>query len=239
MRESAGQDVERANSRRRNEANRQLSSLVITIEFTLISVMAGVVLAPLATEAKDLLRNLQFEFWPYIIFGLLYILFMWSGVISHSFTFVGWPFEIGHNLLYIVWALTLALQVSFLNDPTGWFAVNIVQYLVAGWVGIYDLSILRGRALSAGPAAKSLFAMAQQRQLRLIWLTPLVVVISGVSLALLIVFPGFFLDGHAHWMLGCIQILIPIGGLLYNVNSLAAWQESIVKKVMAELGDEA
>ena len=83
MRKSAGQEAVHPNSELRSRAESQLSSLVMTIEFTLISVMAGVVLAPLATEAKDLLRDLRFEFWPYILFGLLYILLVWSGVISH------------------------------------------------------------------------------------------------------------------------------------------------------------
>ena len=235
MRKSAGQEAVHPNSELRSRAESQLSSLVMTIEFTLISVMAGVVLAPLATEAKDLLRDLRFKFWPYILFGLLYILLVWSGVISHSFTFVGWPFELGHNLLYIVWALTLALQVSFLKDPTGWFAMNTLQYLVTGWVGAYDLRILRGRAMGSGGATKALFDMAEQRQSRLVRLVPLAVGSSGLSLVLLLIYPGIFLGQHAHWLLGCFQLLIAAGGLLYNINSLMAWHEPIVQKMMAEL----
>jgi hypothetical protein len=41
-------------------AERSLSSLVMLIKFNLISLMAGVVLAPLAEYAKDLLCELHF-----------------------------------------------------------------------------------------------------------------------------------------------------------------------------------
>lgn len=231
-------DTERVNSELRSRAERSLSSQVRTIEFTLISVMAGVVLAPLADNAKDLLRNLRFEFWPYILFGILYILFMWSGVISHSFTFVGWPFELGHNLFYIVWALVLAMQVTFLRDPTGWFGMNIIQYLVAGGIGYYDLGILQARSVKAIGASKDLLEMAKQRQEQSIRLFPLAVGSSVVSFALLLFFPDFFLGGHAHFLLGCFQILVVAGGLLYSARSLISWQEPIVQKAIAELVEE-
>ena len=233
--DSTGPEPEQPQNEVRIEAERQLSALVITIEFTLISVMAGVVLAPLATESTDLLRNLRFEYWPYVLFGLLYVLFVWSGVISHSFTFVGWPFEIGHNLLYIVWALTLAMQASFLQDPVSWFAMNLIQYLVAGGVGVYDGRILQKCLVGASEASRRLFELALRRQKRLIWLTPIVMASSGLSLAAIVLYPGLFLDQRLHWALGCIQVLIPIGGLVYNIQSLNAWQEPIVRRVMSGL----
>jgi hypothetical protein len=235
---SAEQEAERSDTKLRNRAEHSLGSLVMMIEFTLISVMAGVVLAPLADHAKDLLRNMRFEFWPYILFGLLFILFMWSGVISHSFTFVGWPFELGHNLLYIVWALVLAMQMTFLQDPTGWFAMNSIQYLIAGWVGYYDLRILRRRTQGATGAMKALFEMALQRQSRLIRLFPLAFVSSSLSFILLLLFPGFFLERNAHWLLGVIQIFVVAGGLFYNARALINWQEPIVQKTMEELAKE-
>jgi hypothetical protein len=232
------QDPELLKNELRNRAERHLSSLVTTIEFTLISVMAGVVLAPLADNAKMLLQSLRFEFWPYILFGLLYILFMWSGVISHSFTFVGWPFELGHNLFYIVWALVLAIQTTFLQDPIGWFGMNVVQYLVVGWIGYYDLHILQRRSARSGGAAKALFEMALWRQNRLIRLFPLAVASSAISLILLLLFPAFFLGQHAHWLLGAFQIAIAFGGLMHNAHSLISWQEPIVQKAMEELSEE-
>jgi hypothetical protein len=145
---------------------------------------------------------------------------------------------LGHNLFYIVWALVLAMQVTFLQDPIGWFGMNIIQYLVAGWIGYYDLGILQARGLKAKGASKDLFGMAKRRQERLIRLFPLAIGSSVASFALLFLFPGFFLGQHGHWLLGCFQILVVAGGLLHNVRSLISWQEPIVQKAMAELADE-
>ncbi len=225
-------------TQRRRRVERHLSSLVISIEFTLISVMAGVVLAPLADHSIDLLRNLRFETWPYILFGLLYILFMWSGVISHAFTFVGWPFELGHNLFYIVWALALAMQMSFMQDPIGWFALNIAQYLITGGIGYYDLRILQRRTQTASGATQILFQMALARQARLIRLFPLALISASASLVLLLLFPAFFIDQHAHWLLGVFQIGVAAAGLAYNARALVTWQEPIMRKTVEELAEE-
>ncbi len=48
----------------RLEARRNLSGTVITIEMTLISVLAGVNLFPLMESATPVLRTLRFEYWP-------------------------------------------------------------------------------------------------------------------------------------------------------------------------------
>lgn len=152
-------------------------------------------------------------------------------------TFVGWPFELGHNLFYIVWAV-LAMQFTFLEDPVGWFGMNMAQFLVVGWIGYYDLRILRRWEAGAKGAAQTLFRMAQTRQDRLIGLFPLAFGSSIVSFGLLLLFPDFFLARGAQWMLGCFQTLVAIGGLVHNACSLIAWQEPIVQRAMSELAEE-
>ena len=72
----------------REHAERNLSVIVITVEFTLISVMIGVVLFPLMDHAKDLIAKLEYEYWLYIVSGLLFVLYIWTEVISHSLSFI-------------------------------------------------------------------------------------------------------------------------------------------------------
>ena len=115
----------------RERAERNLGSLVIAIEFTLISVMVGVILFPLMDFATPILRQLKFEYIPYILSGLVLILYIWTEVISHSLSFIGWPIDIFHNLLYIVFAMVLAIQMHFLQDPQGWFAITCVSALIS------------------------------------------------------------------------------------------------------------
>jgi hypothetical protein len=219
-------------------AERSLSDTVITIEFTLISIMAGVVLAPLAANSKDLLRDLRFEYWPYILYGLLYILFMWAGVVSHSFTFVGWPFELGHNLFYIAWTLVLAMQMNYLDDPRSWFALNILQTLVAGGIAIYDLRILRSKMPGVNGAEAALYRLALRRQVQLIRVLPIALGSALASLALLLVFPGFFIAGHWHWALAILQVLAVLAALVQMARSLETWRTPILQKEIAEFEEE-
>jgi hypothetical protein len=222
----------------KSRAERNLSSIVTTIEFTLISVMAGVVLASLAANAKDVLHNLTYEYWPYLLFGLLYILFMWSGVIGHAFTFVGWPFDLGHNLLYIVWALVLAIQASFLQEPLVWFGLNTLQFLVAGWIGYSDLSILRQRRRGALGAAYALYDLAYQRQVRLIRLFPAAAGSALLSWIALVGARDVFIGQHLHWLLGCFQLLVAGAGLYHNARSLRIWEEAVERRAVEELREE-
>jgi hypothetical protein len=109
----------------RLQARCHLRGTVITIEMTLISVLLGVCLFPLMESASPLVRMLRFDYWPYIVASLLLIMWVWTGVISHALTWVSWPIDIGHYLLYIVGALLVGIQMHFLADPTAWFCLLV------------------------------------------------------------------------------------------------------------------
>lgn len=69
------------------EKNR-LDQFVLDIEFLLISVVQGVVLATLAASAVGPITKLQFEFWLYIISAFLVIIIFWSNAIVHALSFI-------------------------------------------------------------------------------------------------------------------------------------------------------
>lgn len=222
----------------REHAERNLSALVVTIEFTLISVMVGVVLFPLMDQAKDLLRNLRFEYWLYVVSGLLLILYMWTEVISHSLSFIGWPIEFGHNLLYILFALILAIQMNFLSDPSGWFAISLVSSLIGGLVVYYDRRVIERRRAGASESAAALFRLAFERQRGLLRAVPLTVANAAIDLALIVAFPDFFLARGGHLILVAIQILAFLTLLIRTTRTFGSWNEAIVRKAMDELESE-
>jgi hypothetical protein len=80
--------------------------------------------------------------------------------------------------------------------------------------------------------------MALARQARLIRLIPLAFVSASASLALLLLFPAFFLGQHAHWILGAIQVEVAAIGLAHNARALVTWQEPIMRKTVEELAEE-
>ena len=222
----------------RELAERNLSALVITIEFTLISVMVGVILFPLMDHAQEVLRDLRFEYWPYILSGLLLIFYVWTEVISHSLSFIGWPIEFGHNLLYILFALILAIQMNFLADPRGWFAISLVSSLVAGLVVVYDRRVIERRLVGARGSAASLCRLALDRQSGLIRALPLTILNALIDAALLVALPDFFLARGGHLILVTIQILAFLFLLSRTTRTFGTWIDAIVQRGVDELAAE-
>jgi hypothetical protein len=223
----------------REHAERDLGALVIAIEFTLISVMVGVILFPLMDYAMPLLRDLRVEYWLYILSGLLLILYMWTEVISHSLSFIGWPINIGHNLLYIVFAMILAIQMHFLADPRGWFAMSLISATIASALIYYDLRVIQERLVGASGSAAALFEAAREKQQGLVRLAPFNIVNAVLQIALVVLFPGIFLDRPGHLILVAIQIVALLVLTNRTIRNFKAWSEPIMRKAMDELASEA
>ena len=222
----------------RERAERNLGALVIAIEFTLISVMVGVILFPLMDFATPILRDLKFEYMLYVVSGLLLILYTWSEVVSHSLTFIGWPMDMLHNLLYIVTAMLLAVQMHFLQDPLGWFSLTTLSVIVAAIVSVYDKRVLQERLAAAEGAAKELYQTALTRQEFLVRVFPVSVVTSLLQVALIYFFPGLFLADKAHLLLVAIQIITFSILLVRTLKAFNAARSQILQKAVQELWSE-
>lgn len=224
--------------RARGHAERILSDLAVAIEFTLISVMVGVILFPLVEQATVLLHDLRFEYWPYVVCGALMTLYLWASVISHSLTFVGWPMDLGHNLLYIVLAMALAIQMHFVTEPRAWFAMSAGSAVVSGLTVLYDLRLVERRSRTAQRAAAALFESVRERQRIQGRRAPLYALIALGPLALVLLLPALFLDGRWHLALIAVQI-VAVGAELVNAaRSFDGWTEPIVQKAMQDLEAE-
>lgn len=222
----------------REHARRNLSALVITIEFTLISVMIAVILTPLTERAAALLANLEFEYWLYIVSGLLFVLYMWTEVVSHSLSFVGWPIEFGHNLLYIVFTMLLTVQMNFLADPLGWFAMTCVNTIIASTIVLYDRGVIQRKQVGAQPREAQLYAVALERQRGLVRILPLTLLNAVIPLALLIALPNVFIEQAWHLVLVAAQILALLFLLIRTLGTFSTWAEPILLKAVEELGLE-
>ncbi len=223
----------------REQATRHLSALVITIEFTLISVMIGVILFPLMDHAKDLVATLQFEYWLYILSGILFILYIWTEVISHSLSFIGWPIEFGHNLIYIVFAMLLAVQMNFLADPRAWFALSLLNALVGAVLVLYDRRVIQRKIVGARPMAAAQYQLALERQNGLVRVLPLTMLNGIIPLALIMWYPNIFLDQRGHLVLVAIQIFFLLVLVMRTIRAFGAWTEPILQKTIEELRGES
>lgn len=222
----------------RERAERHLGALVIAIEFTLISVMVGVILFPLMDFAAPILRTLKFEYMPYVLSGLILILYTWSIIISHSFTFIGWPMDMFHTLLYIVTAMLLAIQMHFLQDPLGWYGMTALSTILAAAIGRYDKRIIAERLAAATGAAAELYANALKRQEYLGRIFPLAALSAVIQAVLVYYFPNIFIDAQAHLILIVFQIIV-FSYLTYGtLTAFKNSREQILRKTIQDLSNE-
>lgn len=222
----------------RERAERNLGALVVAIEFTLISVMVGVILFPLMDFATPILREMKFEYMLYIVSGLMLILYVWTEVISHSLSFIGWPIDIFHNLLYIVFAMVLAIQMHMLQDPLGWYAMTAISSVVATAIAYYDQKVIEQRRINSTGAAAKLFDSAWERQRSLVRTTPLTVANAFVQVVLVYLFPVVFIEYKAHLVLVLIQIAAFVFLIRRTIMQFEALREQIVAKAVQELESE-
>ncbi|MBI4673446.1 MAG: hypothetical protein HY741_17475 [Chloroflexi bacterium] len=227
------------NQHLREHAERNLGALVIAIEFTLISVMVGVILFPLMDHATPILRDLKFEYMLYILSGLVLILYIWTEVITHSLSFIGWPIDIIHNLLYIVFAMVLAVQMHFLQEPLGWYAMTFLSALVAAAISYYDQQVIAGRMHGATGASATLFQAAHTRQKWLVRISPVTVLNALVQVALVFFLPVLFIEYRAHLILIVLQIFGFLFLMRRTIRAFIAERELIVQKSIQELEEES
>ncbi len=227
--------------RARDQAGRQLSLFAVTIEFTLISVMVGVVIFPLMDYATPLLRELQIEFWLYILCGALIVIGAWTEVIVHTLSIVGWPLDMARNALYIAAAIIVAIQMHFLGDPRGWFAMSVPAGLIVVIILVYDLTLVEQKLRAANqPAATAIFNAVAKRQRRATLQGAAYYVFILISFGLVVLFPSVFIEQRAHLILIALQTLGNAYILMRTIRDFKTWSEPILQAVVEQfgLGDE-
>src|ERR1043166_2420824 len=109
-----------------NGGRRDLDSVVVNIELTLVSIIQGVALFFLTDNARALLSKEHASASLYVAAGLCVIFIFWSRSVIHTLTLIRWPLEFGHNFFYIACALGEAILFSHLGDPLAWFQLSAV-----------------------------------------------------------------------------------------------------------------
>src|SRR5215210_9367307 len=101
--------------------NPELESLATGVELTLASVLQGIALAILVPKIVELITNGELAKLPYIPASLLLLFMVWVTFISHAISFVTWPFDPLHNLMYFLIVSSEAVLLFFLDKPVQWF----------------------------------------------------------------------------------------------------------------------
>ena len=207
-----------------SEARRELDSVVINIELTLVSIIQGVALFFLTDNARALLSREHASAAPYVAAGLCVIFIFWSRSVIHALTLIRWPLEFGHNFFYIACALGEAILFSRLDRPLAWFQISAAYAGVVWLLFIYDMRLIHARsAESRDDSERALYARARSDQLLNIRvLVPLLFFLNLVCAFAIWRWPDLFVARAGHIWLISAQLVSFIGYLIYTGRYFAA-----------------
>src|SRR5262249_14174347 len=146
--------------------NPELESLATSVELTLASVLQGIALAILVPKIVELITGGELAKLPYIPASLLLLFMVWVAFIGHALSFITWPFDPLHNLLYFLIVSGEAVLLFFLDKPAQWFLSLVGFGLVMGFSCWYNQRLLRRNAPRyTSAAARQLYThiMSEQR----------------------------------------------------------------------------
>lgn len=199
---------------------KELDSLVMTVELTLVSIVQGVALAVLAQAAVPALVNLDAAQWPYVASGLVIIMLFWSRSVLHTLTVIRWPLEFLHNFLYIASTLVEAVVFTQLAAPLNWFALGVAYGFFIWLLFAADLRLIRRRLDEYNlPGALALLTAVEREQiLNVRYLMPSAVLFNALAALAIHRAPQFFVARHGHAIIGCLQLAVALGYLAYSTR---------------------
>jgi hypothetical protein len=206
------------------ERRRELDSVVINIELTLVSIIQGVALFFLTDNARAILPKEHVSAFLYVAAGLCVIFIFWSRSVIHTLTLIRWPLEFGHNFFYIACALGEAILFTRLDDPLAWFQLSAAFAGIVWLLFIYDMRLIRARvAESHDDSERALYGRARSDQLlNICVLVPALIVLNLVSAFAIWRWPDLFIARARHvWLIGA-QLLSFIGYLFYTTRYFSA-----------------
>ena len=202
-----------------SESRSELDAMIADIELTLVSIIQGVALTVLIETSREVIANMDWMMWPYVLSGLIIILVFWSRVVLHILTVIRWPLEFGHNFLYIACALVEAFAFAQLGNPGRWFAF-VAAFLAVGWLLFaYDLRLIRTRVRDqTGDVSNRLYAVVRRDQwFNLGLLLPGFFLVNVACAVAIHSRPEFFLARDGHIWLIALQLIAFAGYLSYVV----------------------
>jgi len=206
------------------EGRRQLDSVVINIELTLVSIIQGVALFFLTDNARALLAKEHVGAFLYVAAGLCVIFIFWSRSVIHTLTLIRWPLEFGHNFFYIACALGEAILFTRLDDPLAWFQISAAFAGIVWLLFIYDMRLIHARiAESREDSEHALYVRARSDQLLNIrLLVPALIILDLVATFAIWSRPDLFIARAHHIWLISAQLFSFIGYLFYTTRYFSA-----------------
>ncbi len=205
-----------------------LDSIVVNIELTLISIVQGVALTFLAESSRPIISEGRLWAIPYALTGLLIIFAVWSRTVLHSFTIIRWPLELGHNFFYIALAAFEAILFGSMMEPLQWYRMSFGLTILLLAMFLYERRLYRFSRNLNRDARNLLARLTRDHRLNYRFLVPFSVVLTGMMLAGVTLFPREFITGGWHQGLAWLQAAGVAAYLAYSWRFYLTLGDTIV-----------
>ena len=209
----------------RNALTRErLDGTVIDIEFLLLAVIQGLALTTLVVDAEPVIAEGQWLYWPYVIAGFILIINFWALATVHSISFISWPLDLVHTILYLLVAFVEVSAFSQLTHPDRWFIYTLAFFVASAFLYLWDMRMISERRaeFQNSPARSRLYAHIHARQLAEIRIVlPAALTFQGVVVLLLWQAPDLILNDNRHLFVVAAQIVF---GLAYLAHTLRTFE---------------
>lgn len=201
-------------------ARRELDTLVVNTELTLLSITQAIALSFLGESSFEQIRSLDLVWWPYVLSGLLVILVFWSRSLLHVLTIIRWPLEFTHNFLYIAFTLAESLMFRMIGAVAPWYALSLVCALIVWLLFAFDLKMLARlkRDPDAANLAPLLALVERDQRLQLRIAMPAMALLSSLAWGTVVLWPRLFVEGQWHLLLAFAQAAFLLAYLLLGLR---------------------
>ena len=208
------------------------------IELTLASVLQGIAMAILIPRVADLIVGGEVAKLPYIPASLLLIFIVWVAFVMHSLSFITWPFDLTHNLLYFLVVTAETVLLTFLDQPAPWFLALAGFGIVAGVNHWYNLRLLRRyERRYAGPAGQALYVHIAAEQRSSLGFMAGYVVVGLFCAGVLRLQPEFGLPEELGWVVaGLVGVILPALHVAWQFR-LVAERSALIARAKRESAD--
>jgi hypothetical protein len=202
----------------------RLDGIVLDLEFLLIAVIQGLALTTLAVESEAVIGEGEWIYWPYMVSGFIIVVSFWTLATIHSISFIAWPFDVVHTILYMLVAFVEVAAFAQITHPERWFVFTFVFFLASAVLYGWDMRMIiehRGEYADT-PARARLWEHSHSRQLTELRLVlPGALAFQAMVVIVLWVSPETVMADNRHlWLVGA-QVVF---GLLYLSDTLRTFR---------------
>lgn len=208
----------------------RLDGTVVDIEFLLIAVIQGLALTTLAVESETVIGETEWIYWPYVAAGFVLILNFWSLAIIHSLSFISWPFDIVHTVLYLLVAFVEVAAFAQVTHPTKWFVFMFVFFACSFVLYLWDAKMIRDHReefQDTAARAKLYEHIYGHQATELRVMLPGALLFHGAIVLVLWLAPELILADGRHVYVVSVQFLIGVAYLIGTIRGFRVRQQLI------------